>query len=176
MRPHTKFLVELLDGLVLHTCVEVGVFKGDNAYGLLASTDIRLLIGVDPYMRYPAFDDNLNNTHGVVARANLKQVRNDMLKRMEKFGSRFMLVEDFSANVALRYANSYFDFVFIDGNHAYPYVSEDIRVWLPKVRSGGVLAGHDYVDKPKYGVIQACQELLPNHKFNKRAKVWWVDV
>ncbi len=173
MRPHTKFLVKLLKDVALHTCVEVGVFKGDNAYGLLASTNMRLLIGVDPYMRYPAFDDNLNNPRGVVARADLKQVRNEMLFRMEKFGSRFMLITDFSTNVASRYANSYFDFVFIDGNHAYPYVAEDIRAWLPKVRPGGILAGHDYVDKPKYGVIQACHEILPDHKSNKRAKVWW---
>lgn len=34
--------------------------------------------------------------------------------------------------------------VFIDGNHAYEAVSEDIRAWLPKLRDGGIIALHDY--------------------------------
>ena len=36
------------------------------------------------------------------------------------------------------------DFVYIDANHRYFEVSQDIRAWLPKVRPGGVLCGHDY--------------------------------
>jgi predicted O-methyltransferase YrrM len=35
------------------------------------------------------------------------------------------------------------DLVFIDGNHGYSAVKEDIAAWLPKVRSGGILCGHD---------------------------------
>src|SRR5262249_27042005 len=35
------------------------------------------------------------------------------------------------------------DLVFIDGNHGYSHVKEDIQAWLPKVRPGGVLCGHD---------------------------------
>lgn len=35
------------------------------------------------------------------------------------------------------------DLVFIDGNHAYSHVKQDILAWLPKVRPGGVLCGHD---------------------------------
>lgn len=36
------------------------------------------------------------------------------------------------------------DFVYIDANHRYDSVSQDIRAWLPKVYLGGVLCGHDY--------------------------------
>ena len=36
------------------------------------------------------------------------------------------------------------DFVFIDGNHEYDFVFSDIKNWLPTVKCGGVLAGHDY--------------------------------
>ena len=36
------------------------------------------------------------------------------------------------------------DFVYIDANHRYFEVSQDIRAWLPKVRPGGVVCGHDY--------------------------------
>jgi len=42
------------------------------------------------------------------------------------------------------YPDRFLDAVFIDGDHAYPSVIADIDAWLPKVRPGGILAGHDY--------------------------------
>lgn len=42
------------------------------------------------------------------------------------------------------YEDESLDFVFIDANHTYDAVKADINCWLPKVRSGGILAGHDY--------------------------------
>src|SRR5688572_21614184 len=36
------------------------------------------------------------------------------------------------------------DFVFIDADHGYQAVKEDIELWRPKVRPGGWLGGHDY--------------------------------
>lgn len=51
-----------------------------------------------------------------------------------------------STDAALMLGGS-FDLVFIDAMHTYEAVTEDIRAWLPKVRDGGVLAGHDYGGK-----------------------------
>ena len=36
------------------------------------------------------------------------------------------------------------DFVYIDGNHTYDYVTQDITEWSKKVRKGGIVSGHDY--------------------------------
>ena len=176
MRPHTKFLISLLQGRRIKYAAEIGVFKGDNAEGLLESLDIECLIGVDPYMRYPEFDKNLARPKGVVAKADLEQVRIDMLARMEKFGSHFFLARSFSVPTAKKFPDGHFDFVFIDGNHYYNYVYADIKAWLPKVKVGGILAGHDYVDRPKIGVIPAVQELLPPlTEINLGAKVWYYE-
>lgn len=41
------------------------------------------------------------------------------------------------------------DFVFIDGSHEYKDIKDDIAHWLPKVKKGGVLAGHDYYFPPQ---------------------------
>lgn len=173
MRTHTSFLVDLLKGSILSTVAEVGVFKGDNAFGLLESLPIGLLIGVDPYRRYPAFDDNLSNKTGVVARADLKKVKKQMLQRMKPFGDRFALSENFSEDGAAMFSDELFDFVFIDGNHYYDFVCADIKAWLPKVKQGGILAGHDFVNKVNCGVIRATTELLPDCAVNLKAKVWW---
>ena len=37
------------------------------------------------------------------------------------------------------------DFVYIDANHAYDWVVQDIELWYPKVKKGGILWGHDYL-------------------------------
>ncbi len=37
------------------------------------------------------------------------------------------------------------DFVYIDGDHNFKHISEDIYEWTKKVRSGGIVSGHDYL-------------------------------
>jgi predicted O-methyltransferase YrrM len=51
------------------------------------------------------------------------------------------------------------DGVFIDADHTYEAVKMDIQNWMPKVRKGGILAGHDYVETWP-GVIEAVNESL----------------
>ena len=49
------------------------------------------------------------------------------------------------------------DFVYIDGNHDFLNVTQDIHYWLKKVRPGGIIAGHDYCKYPfrKYNHVKA---------------------
>jgi len=42
------------------------------------------------------------------------------------------------------YKDKSLDFVFIDANHSYDSVINDLNAWFPKVKSGGHIAGHDY--------------------------------
>jgi len=37
------------------------------------------------------------------------------------------------------------DFVYIDGNHKFRYIAADIVEWEKKVRPGGVVSGHDFI-------------------------------
>lgn len=50
------------------------------------------------------------------------------------------------------------DLVFIDGNHDYEYVKQDIELWQPKIRKGGLLAGHDFNRELHPGVVRAVTE------------------
>lgn len=54
------------------------------------------------------------------------------------------VVRQFSVDASKLYEDNSLDFVFIDGDHKYDAVVSDIQAWLPKVKSKGILAGHDY--------------------------------
>lgn len=61
------------------------------------------------------------------------------------------------------FAPSSLDFVYIDGAHDFDNVMLDLILWSPKVRSGGIVAGHDYDKHPLHGVIEAVGPFLDNH-------------
>lgn len=56
----------------------------------------------------------------------------------------FNLIPMQSVNASELFLDNSIDFCFIDAGHGYYEVGGDIRAWLPKVKPGGVLAGHDY--------------------------------
>jgi predicted O-methyltransferase YrrM len=53
------------------------------------------------------------------------------------------------------------DFVFIDAEHTAAAVARDLATWWPKVRAGGILAGHDYTNFP--GVATAVDQFVAQH-------------
>lgn len=67
-----------------------------------------------------------------------------------------------------------FDLVFIDGDHQYDSVKEDIRRWQPLVAPHGILSGHDYLSA--IGVAQAVDELLPQATIAPDTDIWWLTL
>jgi len=71
------------------------------------------------------------------------------------------IVNAFSVQAAQGFKDGSLDFVYIDANHEYPYVTQDIVEWSRKVRSGGIVSGHDYYESTvvnsKCHVIPAVQ-------------------
>jgi len=64
-----------------------------------------------------------------------------------------------SVIAAQQFADQSIDFVFIDASHTYAGVMCDIYAWYPKVRGGGIIAGHDYI-RGWDGVIKAVDEFF----------------
>lgn len=69
------------------------------------------------------------------------------------------LIKGYSLDIVNTYEDDSIDFCFIDASHEYEDVKADIEAWLPKIKSGGILAGHDY-DIVWQGVIKAVDEIL----------------
>ncbi len=62
-----------------------------------------------------------------------------------------------SLQAAVHTPDGSLDFCYIDADHSYEAISADLRIWWRKLRSGGILAGHDYLN-PAYGVNRAVTE------------------
>lgn len=70
-----------------------------------------------------------------------------------------------------------FDLVFIDGNHGYEFVKADIEYWSARIKSGGILCGHDY--RPYWsGVTRAVDEFIAAknlpHEFGADTSKMWI--
>ena len=136
--------------------VEVGVFKGRSAHFLI---ERMLAVG-------KRFEINLVEPETLPL----------LIKHVPLIRSNAIFHPVTSLEAAARFADKSLDFVWIDGNHEYEAVKADIMAWLPKVKAGGVLAGHDYFKSGKATnqVIEAVDELLPNCR--KQYKSWWQEV
>jgi predicted O-methyltransferase YrrM len=55
------------------------------------------------------------------------------------------IIKNYSIDAAKLFSNNSLDLVYIDGEHTYEAVKNDIQSWLPKISYGGYIAGHDYV-------------------------------
>lgn len=64
------------------------------------------------------------------------------------------------------------DFIFLDADHRYEAIFDDIVHALDRIKNGGILCGHDYGTFE--GVTRAVDELLPDAK--KRGTMWWVEL
>lgn len=127
---------------LLGSAVEVGTHRGDFAKIFMDSWKGKLLYCIDPW-------DNPEDYKGQAARlwgdGNRDHDYTAAEHNLRRHKSRIELVRNLSSEQVKWHASNSLDFVHLDGNHEPPYVEEDIRGWWPKIRVGGILAGHDIV-------------------------------
>jgi len=131
---------------------EIGLHQAKTAKKILTECNhlIAEYYGIDPYT---VFEGSCNHTtaHG-------DNMYMNVLKSMNMFGQ-FSVIREKSTDAVRLFPDKYFDFIYIDANHSYEYVSEDIRIWMPKLKPNSLLAGHDYSRKHP-GVVRAVHEFF----------------
>ena len=134
-------MVKELDGIF----VEIGVFEGKSFSYLVVeainSKNKIECVAVDAFPwedLYPRFEKN-----------------------MEPLKGKFRVIKANSHEAAANFEDGSVSMAFIDANHTKPFVEADIAAWLPKIKKGGVLAGHDYNDQHP-GLCEAVDEAFGN--------------
>jgi hypothetical protein len=115
--------------------VEIGSYKGCFAEAICKFIpDIDLTV-VDAWKVYKGYKDYGENDLETDAYKECKE-------RSEKYG--FKILKAWSLDAVKEFEDESLDFVFIDANHDFRYVVDDVDEWSKKVRKGGIVAGHDF--------------------------------
>lgn len=93
----------------------------------------------------------------------LQNLYNIFLENMNPVSQFYFPLKITSLEASKKFKDNSVDFVFLDAAHDYQNAKQDILAWWPKVKVGGILAGHDYWDNPSWGdVKRVVDELFLN--------------
>lgn len=144
--------------------VEIGVQTGRYSKKILSGSDLTLF-SVDPWIRFPR--QEYRDVSNVFQLQHSYRYLKTIL-RLLKFKTRSVCLRMLSEDAAQLFKPGALDFVYIDAVHTYEGCKKDIELWWPKVKKGGVFAGHDYVNGKfffgNYGVKKAVNEFVKKHK------------
>jgi protein YibB len=115
--------------------VEVGTFKADFAERLLLVCEPRRLYCVDPYEKYADYNDTMNTCLPLDVAYHFARAR------MARFSNRVEFIKAYSADAAEKFSDGSVDFIYIDANHAFQYVYQDLCLWHAKLKVGGLICG-----------------------------------
>lgn len=77
------------------------------------------------------------------------------------------VIRGYSPIAADQFEDGFFDWIYIDAIHTFEAANADIRAWYPKIRKGGVLSGHDYLEGRRrgqyFGVKSAVNKFIAEH-------------
>ena len=132
---------QLLKLLPRHAvCVEIGVWTGEFSERIIQYTKPRVLHLIDPWL----FDPPTLPMRGRFVAKSSDDMDTVYESVLEKFRNRAIVHRGTSESVLPTFPDNYFDWVYIDGNHAEDFVRSDLELALTKVKDGGIIAGDDY--------------------------------
>lgn len=134
---------------------EIGVWWGHTTKELLTTFPSLRMYAVDPWEE---------GSMPLKSKEAEKAARLEFQKMTAFAAGRITVLQLESAKAAGRVPDNSLDLVNIDGCHEYDWVKQDIELWLPKVRPGGLVSGHDYNPDPNRrrfrGVRQSVDEYV----------------
>lgn len=150
---------DLINHYDYKTYAEIGVEKADTtSYVLKNCKNLKRIYAID---NYPVYEQ---------CTAEMQEERYNQSKhRLDDKKVTFLKVS--SVEAARRVPNN-LDIVFLDANHRYEFIKQDIAVWYPKLRVGGILIGHDFYLR-SFGVVKAVYERFGYFR-ESDDKTWWV--
>ena len=131
---------KLLKTLGCSTGVEVGVLRGDLSRGLVKYLDGPIYLVDSWQLLSTLIYSDVANKLPDAQELNYEKVKAELGDKAE-----ICRMTSMEANSLLGEQGKQFDFVYIDANHWYPYVLQDLFAWWQLIRKGGILCGHDFM-------------------------------
>jgi predicted O-methyltransferase YrrM len=154
--------------------VEVGVWKGKSAaYMAVEIINSNKNITFDCIDTWNGSEEHLDSSSPFYEPLLLTQdgLYNHFLSNIDPVKHVINPIRKQSVEAADMYEDQSLNCVFIDAAHDYDNVCKDIRAWLPKVKPGGILAGHDICYDP---IIRAVKDTLGSEIITMREQDVWI--
>lgn len=172
-------LSELLKNKPHEVGAEIGIQRGIMTMKVFNRLpNIKKYYAIDPWLWYPQYKDTVNERN---QKRWSQEVMDDYFREFKEntrpWKNKIKILKMFSKEACNHIQDESLDFCFIDGNHGYEFVKEDILNYHPKVKAGGLLGGHDYGHVKggvKEAVNEAVNEIFGNTFFEGSNKTWWV--
>jgi len=129
-------------------CIEVGVWKGEFSTQILTKNPNRLYL-VDPWAFIPKYTDRWYGGDLAKSQEDMDKIFKEVVDKFEN-DQRVEILRGYSKEEIKKINN--LDWSYIDGNHSYEFVLEDIKLLYEKIKKGGFVCGDD-MQKP--GVYNA---------------------
>ena len=168
MNKLAKAAVDLINESKCEIFAEVGVYQGTTSKAILLSCpSIKEYHMIDPWVVY---NEPGSGNMGLVTdekgwESNYRTVQ-DLFKDVPNF----FIHKLTSVKGSELFKDKFFDIVFIDAIHSYERVYQDIIHWLPKVKTGGILAGDDIYLR---GVRASVRDYFGEHHFRVLSNILW---
>lgn len=174
-RPFER-LSNLKDGKGL-VGAEIGICGGEHALSLLKTLKIDKLFLIDPYEMYETYVKGEGKNYGET-QLPLSDTYIQAQNLLKPFEDKIKWVKKLSDD-AVKDIHDSLDFVYVDGNHDYEFVKNDIENYYPLLKKGGVIGGHDFYNgfaKTHSGVVTAVTQfsVSKNIQLFVEQPDWWV--
>jgi hypothetical protein len=154
---------------------EIGIHTGDTTLNLLEKLpSIKIYHAIDPWQSYVKYDGSIYRKPGHKKLSKWDDAYNFFMKRTKKYRKKLKIHKMKSVEAVKKIDDESLDWVFIDANHEYEYIKENLEIWIPKVKKSGIISGHDYGGKWT-GIKKAVDEFVPiDTTLNVEPfYVWW---
>ncbi len=117
--------------------LELGVARAETSYYFLENCpNIKKYYCVDPWQPYMDWN-------GMISVQLISDMKLAAMTNLSYFKDKVEIIQENSRDAKTKIADEYLDFIFIDGDHSYDAALFDMSMYWPKVKKGGLFAGHD---------------------------------
>jgi hypothetical protein len=165
-------LAKIIDAEGFTSFVEVGCKEGRTTGFVLDHCPACRVTAIDPWRPMP--EQGAKEGGESYEAWDFEAISRDFWSRVDRGKDRLTFHRATSFEAAPLVEDSSQDLIFIDAAHDYESVLEDIALWRPKVRNGGILSGHDFQHSFP-SVMRAVADSFSLMVVNTAPdSVWWV--
>jgi len=157
-------LARLFGELGYKVGAEIGVCKGGYSKCLWRSNPTATIYSIDPWEAYDRYYEPYTPELIELCYETAK-------KKLAKTGC--IIIREYSMEALYHFDDESLDFVFIDGNHEFQHVTNDIAEWSRKGRVGGIVSGHDYVRYKRHPAACHVKSVVNGWTFAHRIRPWF---